>query len=73
MSKVYDDDLLQPLSLSCPSLREIRIRDAQKITNGVEYLTALRKLELLKLHYTTGQCLDIQLLLKFATSCPRLN
>jgi hypothetical protein len=69
---VDDDDLLQ-LSLSCPSLREICIRNAQSITRGIEYFTALHKLELLELHYTTGQYFDTPVLLRFATSCPRLN
>jgi hypothetical protein len=72
ISNMQDDDLLQ-LSLSCPSLRKISIRYAQQITNGVEHLTALHELELLELNYTTGQYLDTPVLLKFATSCPRLN
>jgi len=71
ISTVHNDDLLG-LSQSCPSLRGICIRDAPNITE-IGHFTALHKLETLELHYTTGKYLDIGVLLKFATSCPRLN
>ena len=71
-SNFHNEDLLQ-LSVSCPTLREIGIQDPIDSATGVEYFTAFHKLERLELHYTAGKYLDIMVLLKFATSCPRLN
>ena len=68
-----DDEDIRQLSLSCPNLRQVRLKFAERITTGLEYLTVLHQLERLELHYTAGKYMGKSVFLKFANSCPRLE
>ena len=69
---IGDEDIRQ-LSQSCPNLRELRLRYAECITTGLEYLAALHQLEVLELSYTMGKYLLKPVLLNFAKECPKLE
>jgi hypothetical protein len=68
-----DDEDIRQLSLSCPNLRRLYLRFAERITTGLEYLTVLHQLERLEVHYTPGKYMGKSVFLKFANSCPKLE
>ena len=71
LHNVNDDDLY---ALSqCQRITEFHIGYLNPITNGLAYLTRLPRLSRLNLHYSLGRCMNTQLLLDFARSCPRLD
>ena len=68
---VDDEDLYQ-LSLSCPSLQQIRFPCAENITR-LDYFAAFHQLEILRLYYSAGKFINKPLLLNLAGSCLKLN
>jgi hypothetical protein len=68
-----DDEDIRQLSLSCPNLRQLRLKYAERVPTGLEYLTILQQLETLEVHYTTGKYMEKSVFLKFANSCPKLE
>lgn len=71
LHNINDDDLY---ALSrCHRITEFYIGYLNPITNGLAYLTRLPQLSRLNLHYSLGRCINTQLLLDFARSCPRLD
>lgn len=71
LHNVNDDDLY---SLSqCSHIRRFSLQYPNPIKNGLKYLTNLRQLTYLGLHYSLGRHINTQLLLDFARLCPRLD
>jgi hypothetical protein len=68
-----DDEDIRQLSLSCPNLRELHLKFAERVTTGLEYLTVLQQLERLEVNYTAGKYMGKSVFLKFANSCPKLE
>jgi hypothetical protein len=68
-----DDEDIRQLSLSCPNLRKLDLKFAERITTGLEYLTVLHQLERLDIHHAAGKYMGKSVFLKFANSCPKLE
>jgi hypothetical protein len=67
-----DDEDLRQLSLSCPNLQQIRLRNAKTIKR-LDYFATFQHLEVLELYYLAGKFIDKPLLLQLLDSCPKLK
>lgn len=71
IGNVNDDDLYALSQYR--HLEYFYLHNRNPISNGLTYLTNLRRLKRLDLHYHVGRYMNTQLLLDFARFCPRLN
>ena len=67
-----DDVDIRYLS-ECQHLRVLNLRSLTNVTNGLAYLTNLKQLDTLRLHYSMGKHMNTQLLLDIASSCLNLQ
>jgi hypothetical protein len=67
-----DDEDIQYLS-RCQHLRRLTLRSPTSVTHGLAFLTNLRQLSSLDLHYSMGKYMSTQLLLDISSSCRNLR